>query len=62
MFFVGYIIEMKPRNGMGIKKILINCGIPLAEEYVGLVSEYEFEKFIKAKCQADYASKQLSMR
>ena len=23
----------------------------MAEEYVGLVSEYEFEKFIKAKCQ-----------
>ena len=36
---------------VGIKKIPINCGIPLVEEYVGLVSEYEFEKFIKAKCQ-----------
>ena len=33
------------------KQILKNCGIPLAEEYVGLVSDYEFEKFIKAKRQ-----------
>ena len=36
---------------LGIKQILINCGIPLAKENVGLVSDYQFEKFIKAKCQ-----------
>ena len=36
---------------LGIKQILMNCGIPLAEEYVGLVSDYEFGKFIEPKCR-----------
>ena len=37
---------------IGNKQFLKNCGIPLAEEYVALVSDYEFNKFIKTKCQA----------
>ena len=34
----------------GIRKILINCGIPFAENYSGYIADAEFKKYVKDRC------------
>ena len=41
---------------IGNKLFLKICGIPLAEEYVALVFDYEFNMFIKTKCHTGLTS------
>ena len=36
---------------LGVKNIIVNCGIPMVNTYINFVSDYEFKKYIKRKCE-----------
>ena len=36
---------------LGVKNITVNCGIPVVKTYIKFVSDFEFKKYIKRKCE-----------
>ena len=36
---------------LGVKNILVSCGIPLVDTYVKYISNAEFQKYIKRRCE-----------
>ena len=49
----GAIVENNFENNwlISMKNILINCGIPRANEYANFINDSAFRKFVKHCCQ-----------
>ena len=36
---------------LGVKNIMVNCGIPMADTYINSVNDSEFKKYIRRQCE-----------